>query len=173
MISLAACTLPSRKGETRYEGAQAKSKEFADWSNISAGMMIEKYGKPDRIETHRLIWEYRGPWKRIAVWDEMGFFDNAPVARNIENTIAYKVPDDKREALKTFSRGLHVSAERDELSARSASEERNFLLLNLADDIVEGRLSPEDARLSYLRTVKLAEAGKTVDSMQGLLFIKE
>ncbi len=167
-ILLAACTLPSRMGETRYEGAQADSKEYADWSNISTNMMIEKYGKPDRVETRRLVWENRGPWKRILVWDEMGFFDNARVARNIEDTIAYEVPDDKREALKTFSLGLHVSAGGDELSARSSSEERNILLINLADDIVKGRLSPEDARLSYLRTLQLAAVGKSSPKMESL-----
>ena len=171
---LPACTLgPSRAAEKRHEGAHAESKDFSDWSNISANMMIEKYGPPNRVETHRLVWERRGPWKRIVVWDEMGFLDNSRVARNIENVIAYAVPADKREELAAFSAGLHVEDDIDELSARSSSEERNFLLLNLADGIIKGKLSPEDARLSYLRTVQLAERGKTSPSMQGLLFFKE
>ncbi|MDD5305220.1 MAG: hypothetical protein PHS14_19135 [Elusimicrobia bacterium] len=149
---------------------EASNRGFSDWANMTNNMMVEKYGPPDRVETLRLVWENRGPWKKIVVWDELGFLDNNRAARNIEGTIAYPVPAEKIDALVSFSRDLHVSANGTELSARSTSEERNFLMLNLADEIVKGRLSPEDGRVSYLRTIKLAEAGKSPVSMQRLMF---
>src|SRR5579859_1102516 len=42
-----------------------------DWANLSLSMMVEKYGPPARIEIDRVVWENKGPWKRIVVWDDM------------------------------------------------------------------------------------------------------
>lgn len=171
LLLLSACAETSpRVADWNRGRTEASNRGFSDWSNMTNNMMVDKYGPPDRVETLRLVWEHRGPWKKIVVWDELGFLDNNRAARNIEGTIAYPVPADKVDALVSFSRALHVSADGGELSARSTSEERNFLMLNLADEIVKGRLSPEEARVSYLRTLKLAEAGKSSPSMLRLLF---
>jgi hypothetical protein len=43
-------------------------------------------------------------------------------------------------------------------------------MLNLADEIVNGRLSPEAARLGYVRALELDAAGKSSPSMRRLLF---
>jgi hypothetical protein len=171
LLLLAACAARSpRVAEWRREREEGSNRGFSDWSNLTGNLMVEKYGPPDRVEPYRLVWEGRGPWKRIVVWDELGFLDSSRAAKNIEGTIVYPVPEDKVDDLISFSRGLHVSADGGELSARSTSEERNFLMLNLADEIVKGRLSPEKARVRYLRTLKLAEAGKSSPSMKRLLF---
>ena len=171
LMLLAACDAGSpRVAEWHREREEVSNRGFSDWSNMTSNLMVEKYGPPDRVETLRLVWEGRGPWKKIVVWDELGFLDNNRAAKNIEGTIVYPVPENKIDDLIAFSRGLHVSADGGELSARSTSEERNLLMLNLADGIVKGRLSPEEARVSYLRTLKLAEAGKSSPSMKRLLF---
>lgn len=171
LLLIAACSTNShRVTEGRRERDAAANRDFTDWSNITNNMMVEKYGPPDRVETSRLVWEGRGPWKRIVVWDELGFFDQSPTGKNIEGTIVYPVPEDKVDALLSFSSALRISADGGELSARSKSEERNILMLNLADDIVKGRLTPEAARVSYLRTLHLADMGKSPPSMLRLLF---
>lgn len=170
-LLLAACaTDPVHLTEGQRARREAANKGLSDWQNVSSTMMVEKYGPPDRMETMRLVWENRGPWKRIEVWDELGFLENDRASSNLEQTIAYPVPADKREALESFSRGLHVSADGAELSSRSTGEDRNFLALNLADEIAKGLLSPQDARAVYLRTIQLSEAGKSSPSMQHLLF---
>ena len=170
-LILAACAPSSPNvAAVRQQWTERSNNGMSDWSNKSINMMIDKYGSPDRVETLGLVWYNRGPWVKIVVWDELGFLYVDRSSHNLEETIAYPVPVDKRGALSSFSGGLHISANGAELSARSQSEEKNFLMLNLADEIVRGLLSPEDARVSYLRTLQLADAGKTSPSMQGLLF---
>jgi hypothetical protein len=132
--------------------------------------MTDKYGAPDRMESIGLVWYDRAPWKKIVVWDEPEFATLGRGSRNLEQTIAYTVPEDKRRLLGSFSVDLTVSPNGAELSARSSSEERNFLMVNLADEIVRGLLSPSDARAVFSRTLQLADAGKTSPSMQRLLF---
>jgi hypothetical protein len=141
-----------------------------EWSNLSLDKMVDEYGSPDRIENKRVVWVNRGPWKRIVVWDGM---DNSEIyagAANIEQTIAYLVPQNKRDALNDLDEGVMISADGSELSARSSSEERNFLALNLADEVIHGVRTPEQARSYYARTLRLAEAGKSSPYMKGLRF---
>src|SRR5579859_330371 len=67
-----------------------------DWANLSLTLMVEKYGAPDRIEIDRVVWENKRPWKRIVVWDHMEFGQmSLAMDDNIEETIAYLVPEDK------------------------------------------------------------------------------
>ena len=170
-LLFASCTADSsqRFSDWRHNRVESANRGMSDWANLSADMMVDKYGPPDRVETYRLVWEHRGPWKKIMVWDEGGFFQTGGAAI-LEGTIAYAVPADKRVQLASFSRGLYVSADGAELSARSAGEDRDFLMLNLADQIVKGERSPEEARVDYLLAIRLSESGKASPSMQRLLF---
>jgi hypothetical protein len=171
LLLLAACA-PHRPviAEARRGWAEKVNNGLTDWSNISINLMVEKYGAPDRVETLRLVWEHRGPWKRISVWDELETLDDDRASNNIEDTISYAVPDKMRGALASFNRGLYVSRDGAELSARSSDERRNFLMINLADEILKGSLSPNDARDAYARTLRLADSGKSSPSMERLLF---
>jgi hypothetical protein len=167
----AACAPLSPRVTRREPGpVVASDRGLSDWANISSNKMVEKYGPPDRVETQRLVWDRHGPWKRISVWDGLGFLDGEHVSANVEGAISYPVPAGKRADLASFSRGLTISADGAELSARSTGEERNFLMLNIADEIVTGHLSPEEGRETYLRTLQLAESGKSSPSMERLLF---
>ena len=142
-----------------------------DWANRSLNMMIDKYGRPDQVETNRVVWEKKGPWRRIVVWDDMGPRQLDMAAdNNIEEVIAYLVPEEKRRVLEDFSARLKVSADGAELSARSVSEARNFLALNLADEIVRGVKTPEEAKAFDAATLQMADAGKPSPYMKGLLF---
>ncbi len=171
LLLFAGCSQPRpRVAELRRDWTEAVNRGSTDWSNLSSNRMVEKYGPPDRVETLRLVWDRRGPWRRISVWDEREKFAGDGGLNNIEDTIAYPVPADKRGALAAFNLGLYVSPDGTELSARSSAEQRNFLMLNLADEIVKGLLSPKDARAAYARTLRLADAGKTSPSMERLLF---
>jgi hypothetical protein len=171
LLLLSACAQPPRwYNDWRRDREEASNKGLSDWDNRTNGYIIDKYGPPDRVETVRLVWENKGPWRRICVWDELAFLDDDRPSRNLEQTIAYEVPRDKRAALESFHPGLSVAADGEELSARSESEARNFLMLNLADEIVRGVTTSEDARASYDRTLRLADAGKLSPKMQRLLF---
>ncbi len=143
----------------------------SDWANLSANAMVEKYGPPTRIESKRMVWENRGPWKRISVWDKLDFHQTLHAAHNLENTIAYyPVPQDKREALRAFDARVTVSEDGTELSAFSFDEEYNYLALNLADEIIRGARTVPEANEFYAATVRLSMAGRASPYMRRLLF---
>lgn len=171
LLLVAACAARSpRVSEWDRAREETAARGSAQGSTLTNEKMVEKYGPPDRMGEDRLVWEDRGPWKRIVVWDELGFLDNSAAGRNIESTVVYPVPADKRMELSSFSGAVRVSADGHELSARSTDEERNMLMLNLADGIVKGRLTVEEARAGYLRALRLDAAGKDQPEMRRLQF---
>lgn len=154
----------------RYDSGVGPSR-WNDWSNLSLDAMVERYGPPTRIESKLVVWVDKAPWKRIAVWDRMGNFQGSAAADNIEQTVAYLVPFDRRDALEAFSPRVGVSFDGSELSSSSFSEERNLLTLNLADQIIRGVRSPDEAKEFYTLTLRLAAAGKSSPYMRRLLFV--
>jgi len=70
----------------------------------------------------------------------------------------------------TLDVALRLSRDRRELSATSEAEETNFLALNLADEVVRERKSPEEARAFYLKSVLQWNAGKASPYLKGLRF---
>jgi hypothetical protein len=142
-----------------------------DWANLSLNNMVDKYGPPDRIEIARVVWIGKGPWKRIAVWDDMGLGQlTAAKDENLEVTLAYAVPAGRLHALEEYDGRLKVSEDGSEISARAFSEERDFLALNLADEIIRGAKTPQEARDFASATLRLADAGKSSPYMKSLLF---
>jgi hypothetical protein len=172
-VAIAGCsTTPLLPGvEERNEAAQAVISNWSDFCRLSASKLIDEYGAPDEIDSSRLVWRDRSLVKRIAVWDVPSEFEADGGAGNVEYTVAYAVPRDKRGALAAFSPDVRVSRDSTELSARSTSEEVNFLAINLADEIIHGIKTPAEARDFFHRTVELSAAGKTSPFMQGLLFL--
>ncbi|MGI8616092.1 MAG: hypothetical protein ACR2L4_04825 [Actinomycetota bacterium] len=57
-----------------------------------------------------------------------------------------------------------------ELSARCDKEEMNFLALNLADEVVRGATSVDDARRTYTEQAMAAMMGKPAPYTEGLRF---
>ena len=89
----------------------------------------------------------------------------------LQQTVGYIVPADKINDLARFNNLIEVSQTAGELSVCSDSEKRNFLTMNLADKIVTGKLSVEEARVAFAKISRLAMAGKSSPDMQGLRFM--
>ncbi|MDE2291140.1 MAG: hypothetical protein KGL53_03565 [Elusimicrobia bacterium] len=156
--------------------AAAKNPEtlIQNWperSRLAARALLEKYGRPDIFDENRLAWEGNRPWDETVVRRAAPADVPALTSRDVlEQSISYRVPPGKAAALKSFDGRLVVDRENAVLTSYSASEGLNYLALNLADEIVEGKRSPEEARAFYRRTAELAEAGKSSPYMNGFLF---
>ncbi|MBI3299027.1 MAG: hypothetical protein HYZ75_12725 [Elusimicrobia bacterium] len=173
-------TVWESKGEPVLAAAVANERDaaveriIADWpeaSKAAARVTIEAYGTPGQVTPTALAWSGNGPWLKTVV------FKNGPRAtfpaehRNIlRQAIRYGVPQEKAGELAKMGIGVKFDPASQELSSVSEAEETNFLALNLARDVAEGRLTAREARAEYARTIQMASAGSTVPAMQGLLF---
>lgn len=176
LVVLAALTAgcasaPPTTPEVRQAQAQAAISNWSEASRLSAEALLAEYGPPDKIEAGRLIWDYKGPWKRTAVWDSASYRGSDGGGDDVEQTVSLAVPDAEREQLqRAFNDKITVSGLAGEISARGASEGLNFLTMNLAYEIVRDGVDPLEARKVYQRMVELASAGKSSMYMHGLLF---
>ena len=155
-----------RRIDNRGKPRQPAATSTPGWSasgKLAAGLMSEEYGPPQRIFPGAIAWDDCRPWKRIVVEA------NASTAA-LEQVVDYYVPDAEFRELARFAHGLVVYADGRELGARSDREELNRMALNLADDIVTGRRTPEQAVRFYARTAELAAAGKSSPYLDRLLF---
>lgn len=140
-------------------------------SRNAAGLLLEKYGRPDQYDRNTLVWFNNGEWKRTIVRRRVQHPDPAVVRTDfLEQTIGYMVPSDKLADLKRFNPRLEASQTAGELTFASDSEEKNRLALNLADEIVTGRRGVADARAVYLKTSRLAASGKSSPLLESLQF---
>jgi hypothetical protein len=153
-----------------------------------ATQLTAKYGKPAEATAHRLAWYGNGPWKRTVLYKE-GVLHNFPMKHQavLEQTVNYKVPLAKIGELAEYDGSITVSRLLGEISARSESEDSNFLTLNIADDIVRGERNVQQAlayhaqvirgrmtgeRGAYLEKLKFTPAKDTADPAEVAPLIK-
>lgn len=156
---------PEPERRASVDEARRAVSSWPEASKTAAEAMVEKYGPPHRLDAVKMSWNDNGQWKRTTVYRLP--FEGEDV---LEQTISYDVPREKRAALSKLDIMLKVNPAGMELSATSESEETNFLALNLADEVIEEKRTPADAREFYLTTVRLGHSGKTSPYMRSLLF---
>src|SRR5690606_14220752 len=141
-------------------------KHIAEWSAESkeaAGFMIGKYGLPSDVTKDSLIWNHAGPFAKTVVYKEpvKHLF---PVPHNdvIEHSVYYASPDaQKVSQIWEFSGSISLDRTKGMMSARSDSEEANILALNLADQVIKGEKSVNEARMEYGKTLmQLSDASE-------------
>jgi hypothetical protein len=163
--------------ETSSSTAAVKAIETAvtDWPHPAralARLMIERYGPPDSAGAEALVWNNVGSsWKRTTVHRRAPPASTGrPVNGCLEETIDYQVPIEKIIVLKRFDERVSVDASRGELSCRSESESTNFLLMNLAVELINESRGVESAQAFLSETQRLARSGKYSPFTSGFLF---
>jgi hypothetical protein len=137
-------------------------------------MTVQKYGEPDEVTAERVVWSKNGPWKRtIITKEEADHAFPAPHKDVMEQVIDYKVPPDKFDDLAMYDGSVIAERTKGELSARCDKEEANFLALNLANDVVTGAKSVEQARDYYARAITELKMGKKDPYVQKLQFSQQ
>lgn len=146
----------------------------AGWPEVSASAaqdMLNKYGMPDVASTRLLVWYDRDPWAEILVHRD-------PVSHRfpmehedvLEQVIYYDVPVELYDDLAVYDGSVILERTKGTMAARCDKEEANFLALNLAVDIIEGRKTVEEARNAYGEHIQMFMAGETPEYMTGLQF---
>lgn len=145
------------------ERVAAHAAGWLDGPRATLKVMMERYGPPQALGAGTATWYERGPWKRITVRGGEHF-------DFLEQAVGYHVPAEAAAALAEFDHGLRFDRVNAELSARSNSEALNILALNLANELASARRTAPEASGFYVRTARLAAAGKSSPYLDRLLF---
>jgi hypothetical protein len=143
--------------------AQSFDETTQSWPKVSQEAvkeMVEKYGQPDEFSASQAIWHHNGPWKKTVVQREAVQHDWPAQHRDVlEQFIDYRVPPDKFDELAQFDGSIIIERTKGVISARCAGEAMNFVALNLANDIVNGKYSVDEARDEYARLYQAYQDG--------------
>ena len=88
----------------------------------------------------------------------------------LQQCISYQVPVEKMSDLGKFDGSITFDRTQGLMSARCDKEGNNFLALNLANDIVTGKMTVDQARKAYGDIVKEKMNGGNPKYMQKLTF---
>jgi hypothetical protein len=137
-----------------------------------AGKMIVKYGQPAEVSANRLIWHDNGPWKFTELVNEEIPHDfPMPHKDMLYQAIAYKIDPDDADTLLQYDGSVILERTKGMIAARCDKEEANFLAINLAHDVANGKRDVDDARRFYADSVAMAmKSGKPNDYMTGFTF---
>ncbi len=140
-------------------------------SQDAIAFMTSKYGAPAAMTSDMVIWGRTGPWKRTIVYKvEHPHAFPGPHTDVMQQWIDYKVSPGMHDKLAMYDGSVVVERTTGEISARCDKEGANFLALNLADEIVNGKRSVEDARTMYGQQIMLMKAMKPAPYTAKLLF---
>ncbi|MBC7768917.1 MAG: DUF4142 domain-containing protein [Phycisphaerales bacterium] len=127
---------------------------WPDRPRLGAQLMIGKYGAPQEATADQLVWHDQGAYKKINVTRAEHHHDfPKPHMDFMEHTINYRVPPERAAALAEYDGSCTFDRTRGELSARCDLEGHNILTLNLAHDIVTGKMTAQQARKAFSEIV--------------------
>lgn len=146
-----------------------------DWPEKTKGVVattIEKYGPPQEQTASMLMWKDVGPWKKTVI-SKMEVAHDFPMPHKdvMEQFVDYRVPAEKFDDLAMYDGSVIAERTKGVLSARCDKEEANFLAINLANDVVTGKKSVDQARKHYAEAIAgMMKGGKLDPYLTGLKF---
>lgn len=163
---VAPTTLPSPTEAATATAASPAAHEWVartlkNWPvdrQVLAAHLVTRYGEPREVTAQSLTWYDNGVWKRTVLYKE-GDLHRFPLPHRdvLWQTINYKVPLNKVVPLLTYDGSILIDHTRGEVTVHCDSEEANTLILNIANDIVTGSDTVEQA---------LAYHGQVVEGMR-------
>jgi hypothetical protein len=138
----------------------------------SAQRLVDYYGQPDEVSASQLTWfNTKDGWKRTVLSrEEVPHNFPAPHTDFLEQFIDYRVPIDKYSALAEYDGSVMVERTKGELSARCGGTSMNFVAINLAHDIVQGRRTVAEARAEYTKLYEAHRNGEKPPYAQSFQF---
>ncbi len=133
--------------------------------------MHKKYGAPAAMTNDVVIWGKTGPWKRTVVFKaEVPHNFPGPHTDVMQQWVDYKASASTYSDLAKYDGSVVLERTAGEASARCDKEAANFLALNLADEIVRGKMTVTAARMKYGEQIMAMKAGKSAPYTEKLMF---
>jgi hypothetical protein len=144
---------------------------WPDSAKQAALATMQEYGPPHEATESMLAWNNTGEFKRTIVYkQEIQHNFPTPHKDVLEQFISYQVPPDKFDELAKYDGSVVLERTKGEISARCDKEPLNRLALNLANDIVTGKKSVDEARKFYADTAKKFLQGEKPEYTKKLFF---
>ncbi|HET6245181.1 MAG: hypothetical protein H0V01_06405 [Bacteroidetes bacterium] len=166
-------------GESGTMGQQSWTKEsvknhvksWKDTPKEAATAMVDKYGVPDEVTNYRLVWHNKGDFAMTMVTNEE-IDHNFPMPHKdcLLQSVNYEVPVEKFTDIAKYDGSVVTERTKGTMAARCDKEAANYLALNLANDVAQGKRSVEDARSFYAKTIVSLMKGEKSDYTQKLMF---
>jgi hypothetical protein len=146
------------------EAAAWVQQHLAGWPKVSiavASDLITEYGLPKESTDRELTWYGNGPWKRTVLHREE-VQHNFPLPHKdvLEQTVNYRVPLERVSDLLKYDGSLVIDRTRGELTVHCDNERANRLTLNIANDIVTGNRTVEQALAYHAQVVRGVQIGE-------------
>jgi hypothetical protein len=154
-----------------HEWAARNLKDWPVDRQVLAAHLVTRYGEPQEITPRSLTWYDNGAWKRTILYKE-GDLHRFPLPHHdvLWQTVNYKVPLNKLVPLLTYDGSILVDRTRGEITAHCDSEEANTLILNIANTIVTGENTVEQAMAYHAQVVEGMRIHEPEEYPQKLLF---
>jgi hypothetical protein len=155
----------SKTAQTEKEqiSEERLSEVTTDWPEQNMELkdrLVEKYGRPHEATSSMVIWHNNGPWVKTVLTNETG-------AQMLRQTASFHIPAERMGEVSMYNQNITFDRARSEVTANSQREELNFLALNLAKEIVDGRMSPFEARRQYANLSGSMKRDGYMDSLLG------
>ena len=172
--ALSACSSSTASMSTASLSRATIMQRMSGWSMASrtaATFMMDKYGMPMELTATTATWGATGPWKRTIISStEIPHAFPAPHTDVMEQFVDYRVAPEMVDDLAMYDGSVIVERTKGEMSARCDLEAANFLALNLADEIVRGRRTAQDARTKYGEQIMMKKQTGAAPYADRLLF---
>jgi hypothetical protein len=150
------------------------ARTLKDWPvelQVLAAHLVTRYGEPQEVTPRSVSWYDNGAWKRTVLYKD-GDMHRFPLPHRdvLWQTINYKVPLNKVVALMSYDGSILVDRTRGELTVHCDSEEANTLIFNIANDIVTGADTVEQAMAFHAQVVEGMRIHEPVEYPQKLRF---
>jgi hypothetical protein len=119
-------------------------------SMTAAKEIISKYGAPTETTSNALIWRNVAPFREIIVHKEV-FDHRFPLLHqnSVQHVVDYKAVDSKVDDIWRYNGSIVLDRTKGQMSSFAQNEAMNILSLNLAHDVMTGKLSADAARVQF------------------------
>ncbi len=133
-----------------FNRAVSMTNGWPESSVTAAKEMIQKHGDPTEITSDSLIWRNIAPFKKIIVHKEV-YSHRFPLLHQnaLEHVVDYRAPMTKIDDVWRYNGSIVLNQTKGEMSSYAENEAMNILGMNLANQVLSGKMSSDVARVTF------------------------